>query len=196
MPISGQNQTHTHIQPFKICSGLWWTSMRVLKDASSWDDCDEWGKQQSQTVHLLITHTAVHMENDLQAKVKGSYQTVAWADMSAWLMLSMWVILVQYLAKSNWKELSDNPICSKHCTTKHTEHMRVFLVKYIIKIRTSYLLLKRNRANILLWIKTVVPLNLTLTHLFFSTTTKYISDQSPKPATKSCVKTKIIEITK
>lgn len=93
------------------------------------------------------THTAVHMDNDLQAKVKGSYQTVAWADMSAWQMLSMWVILLQYLAKSNWKELSDNPICSKHCSTKHTEHIRVFLVKYVIKIRTSYLLLKRNRAN-------------------------------------------------
>lgn len=58
------------------------------------------GKQQSQTARLLIKHIAVHIENDLQAKVKGSYQTVAWADMSAWLMLSLWVILVQYLGEN------------------------------------------------------------------------------------------------
>lgn len=57
------------------------------------------GKQQSQTVHLLITQISVHMENDLQAKVKGSYQTVAWADMSAWLILSMWVDISAVLGK-------------------------------------------------------------------------------------------------
>lgn len=120
------------------------------------------------------THSCSHRERP-PSQGQGSYQAVAWADMSVWLMLSMWVILVQHLAKSNWKELSDNPICSKHCSTKHTDHMRVFLIiKYFKKSGT-----KRNKANQIIMNQ--------MTHqkkknfykaLFFSTTTKYIRRQT------------------